>query len=104
MVNAALRWVAANWQWQPPTVVADDWAKWSAAFREAFRKRYTFVEWENMVKARHQLVSESATQYALFKSTLRQYCPHQMNEEEFVPYLINGIRHDQFAPVLVHSQ
>ncbi|KZS13011.1 Uncharacterized protein APZ42_021947 [Daphnia magna] len=98
MVNAALRWVAANWQWQPPTVVADDLAKWSAAFREAFRKRYTFVEWENMVKARHQLVSESATQYALFKSTLRQYCPHQMNEEEFVPYLINGIRHDQFAP------
>ncbi|KAI9553758.1 hypothetical protein GHT06_019016 [Daphnia sinensis] len=104
MANAALRGVAANWQWQPLAGVADDWAGWSAAFRETFRKRYTFVEWENMVKTRHQLVGESATQYALSKSTLRRYCPHQMNEEEFVPYLINGIRHHQFAPVLVHSQ
>jgi hypothetical protein len=27
-----------------------------------------------------------------------------MNEVEFILYLINGIRHHQFAPVLVHSQ
>ena len=27
-----------------------------------------------------------------------------MNEAEFVPYLINRIRHHQFAAVLVHSQ
>ena len=104
MVNAALRDVAAAWQWQPPANVVDDWAGWSAAFRETFRKRYTFVEWETMVKSRQQLVGESAAQYALAKATLRQYCPHQMNEAEFVPYLINGIRHHQFAPVLLHSQ
>ncbi len=104
MVNAALRGVAASWQWQPPAGVVDDWAGWSAAFRDTFRKRYTFVEWEAMVKARQQLVGESAAQYALSKATLRQYCPHQMNEAEFVPYLINGIRHHQFAAVLVHSQ
>ncbi len=103
-MNAALRGAAASWQWQPPAGVADDWAGWSAAFRETFRKRYTFVEWESMVKTRQQLVGESAAQYALSKATLRQYCPHQMNEAEFVPYLINGIRHHQFAAVLVHSQ
>lgn len=56
------------------------------------------------MKAKQQLVGESAAQYALSKATLRQYYPHQMNEAEFVPYLINGIRHHQFAPVLVHSQ
>ena len=104
MANAALRGVAASWQWVQPANVADDWAGWSAAFRETFRKRYTFVEWEAMVKARQQLVGESAAQYALAKATLRQYCPHQMNESEFVPYLVNGIRHHQFAAVLVHSQ
>ena len=92
MVNAALRGVAASWQWQPPAGVVDDWAGWSA-FQETFRKRYTFVEWETMVRARQQLMGESAAQYALGKATLRRYCPHQMNEAEFVPYLINGIRH-----------
>ena len=101
MVNAALRDVAAAWQWQPPANVVDDWAGWSAAFLETFRKRYTFIEWETMVKAKQQLVGESAAQYALAKAALR---PHQMNEAEFVPYLINGIRHHQFAAVLVHSQ
>jgi hypothetical protein len=104
MVNAALRGVAASWQWQPPVGAVDNWAGWSAAFRDTFRKRHTFTEWETMVKAKQQLVGESAAQYALSKATLRQYCPHQMNEAEFVPYLINGIRHHQFAPVLVHSQ
>ena len=104
MVNAALRGVAASWQWVPPANVADDWAGWSAAFRETFRKRYTFIEWETMVKARQQPVGESAAQYALAKAVLRQYCPHPMNEAEFVLYLINGIRHHQFAAVLVHSQ
>ena len=104
MANAALRGVAASWQWVQPANVADDWAGWSAAFRETFRKRYTFVEWEAMVKARQQLVGESAAQYALAKATLHQYCPHQMNEAGFVPYLVNGIRHHQFAAVLVHIQ
>lgn len=104
MVNAALRGVAASWQWQPPAGTVDDWAGWSAAFRDTFRKRYTFIEWETMVKARQQMVGESAAQYALSKATLRQYCPHQMSEAGFVPYLIHGIRHHQFAPVLVHSQ
>ena len=50
MVNAALRDVAAAWQWQPPANVVDDWAGWSAAFLETFRKRYTFIEWETTVK------------------------------------------------------
>ena len=57
-----------------------------------------------MVRARQQLMGESAAQYALDKATLRRYCPHQTNEAEFISYLINGIRHHQFAPVLVHSQ
>ena len=60
MANAALRGVAAAWQWVPPVNVANDWAGWSVAFRETFRKRYTFVEWETMVKARQQLVGDSA--------------------------------------------
>ena len=28
MVNAALRGVAASWQWHPPAGVANDWAGW----------------------------------------------------------------------------
>ncbi|KZS04739.1 Uncharacterized protein APZ42_032245 [Daphnia magna] len=104
MVNAALRGVAASWQWQPPAGTVDDWAGWSAAFRDTFRKRYTFIEWETMVKARQQMVGESAAQYALSKATLRQYCPHQMSEAGFVPYLIHGIRHHQFAmAAIIHT-
>lgn len=94
LAKGALRGIAAEWRWQhdlrlewTPT----DWNGWSTALCTAFRKRYSFAEWEKLVTAHVQRKDESAPQYALSKAKLRRHCPYQITEADFIPYLIQWI-------------
>ncbi|EFX76631.1 hypothetical protein DAPPUDRAFT_106898 [Daphnia pulex] len=78
LARGALRESAAEWRWLHEADVPRDWAGWSTALCAAFRKLYTFVEWENMVKRRVQLENETGQQYALMKTKLFRHCPYPM--------------------------
>ncbi|KAK4007670.1 hypothetical protein OUZ56_012823 [Daphnia magna] len=51
LAKAALREIAAEWRWLHDAEVHHDWAGWSTTLCSAFRKRYTFAEWEKSPKA-----------------------------------------------------
>jgi hypothetical protein len=100
MAAAALHGAAANWIWMPmPAAHAvlpeENWADWSAAFTEAFRKRYTMDDWKAAVAARVQQPGESAAHYAHDKAKFHRLCPEPMSERAFVGHLISGIKHTQ---------
>lgn len=103
LAKGALRETAAEWRWLHEAEVPRDWIGWSIALCAAFRKRYTFAEWEKMVTRRVQLENETGPQYALIKAKLRRHCPYPMTEADFIPYLIQGIRHRQFRTVLLQN-
>nr|CAH0104765.1 unnamed protein product [Daphnia galeata] len=93
MAAAALHGAAANWTWIPmPGAQAvppeENWADWSAAFTEAFRKRYTMDDWKAAVAARVQQPGESAAHYAHDKTKFHRLCPEPMSERAFVGHLI----------------
>jgi hypothetical protein len=73
----------------------ENWADWSAAFTEAFRKRYTMDDWKAAVAARVQQPGESAAHYAHDKAKFHRLCPEPMSERAFVGHLISGIKHTQ---------
>lgn len=56
-----------------------------------------------MVKSRVQLENETVPQYALMKAKLRRHYPYPMTEADFIPHLIQGIRHRQFHTVLLQN-
>jgi hypothetical protein len=64
---------------------------------------YTFADWENMVTRRVQSNNETGPQYALMKAKLCRHYPFPMTETEFIPYLIQGIRHRQIRAVLLQN-
>ena len=101
VAKAALRGAAARWE--PDPGVDADWVQWSNALAIAFRKKYTLQEWFNLVKATKQQENQPAAQYAIQTKKLLQFCPHPMEEREFVKYVIQGIRHKQFSSVLLSN-
>jgi hypothetical protein len=103
LAKGALREIASEWRWLHDAEAPRNWEGWSAALCAAFRKRYTFGEWEKMVTAKVQQTNETGPQYALAKAKLRRHCPYPMTEADFVPYLIQGIRHRQFRTVLLQN-
>ena len=103
LAKGALREIASEWRWLHDAEAPPNWEGWSAALCAAFRKRYTFGEWEKMVTAKVQQTNETGPQYALTKAKLRRHCPYPMTEADFVPYLVQGIRHRQFRTVLLQN-
>lgn len=89
--------------WLHDAEVPQDLVGWSSALFSAFQKRYTFGEWEDIIRRRVQLKDESEPQYALTKAKLRRHCPYPMSETDLIPYLIQGIRHQQFRTVLLQN-
>lgn len=103
LAKGALREVACEWRWLHDAEAPRDWIGWSNSLCDAFRRRYTFGEWESMVTTRVQLQDESGPQYALNKAKLRRHCPYPMSEADFIPFLVQGIRHRQFRTVLLQN-
>lgn len=101
MARAALRGAASHWE--PDAAMNVDWAAWSMALVSAFRKKYTLHEWFNLIMGRKQRENESAAQYAIETKKLLLFCPHPMEEREFVKYVIQGIRHKQFSSILLSN-
>jgi hypothetical protein len=100
MAAAGLHGAAANWIWMPmpdahAVPLEENLADWSAAFTEAFRKRYTMDDWKTAVAARVQQPGESAAHYAHDKAKFHRLCPEPMSERAFVGHLISGIKHTQ---------
>lgn len=100
MAAAALHGAAANWTWIPmfgaqAVPQEENWADWSAAFTEAFRKRYTMDDSKAAVAARVQQPGESAAHYAHDKAKFHRLCPEPIDERAFVGHLISGIKHKQ---------
>ncbi|KAI9565423.1 hypothetical protein GHT06_009215 [Daphnia sinensis] len=83
LAKGALREIASEWRWLHDAEAPRDWEGWSAALCAAFRKRYTFGEWEKMVTAKVQQTNETGPQYALAKTKLRRHCPYPMTEADF---------------------
>jgi hypothetical protein len=99
MAAAALHGAAAK-IWMPmPAAQAvppeENWADWSAAFTEAFRKRYTMDDWKTAVASRVQQPGESSAHYAHDKAKFHRLCPDPTSERAFVGHLISGIKHTQ---------
>lgn len=103
LAKGALREIASEWRWLHDAEAPRNWEGWSAALCAAFCKRYTFGEWEKMVTAKVQQSNETGPQYALTKAKMRRHCPYPMTETDFVPYLVQGIRHRQFRTVLLQN-
>lgn len=101
MAKASLRGAAARWE--PGPNANDNWEDWSAALLNAFRKKYTLQEWFKLVTSRKQCENEPAAQYAIETKKLLQFCPHPIEEREFVKYVIQGIRYKQFSSVLLSN-
>jgi hypothetical protein len=79
MAAAALHGAAANWTWIPTLGAQavppeENWADWSAAFTEAFRKRHTMDDWKAAVAALVQQPGESAAHYAHDKAKFHRLC------------------------------
>ena len=98
MAKAALRGSASRWM--PPDDANNNWMA-CTAIKLAFRKKYTYNEWIELVAARKQLVGESAAQYVSEMKKLLQFSPKLLDEEEYVKMIIQGIRHVEFAPSLL---
>lgn len=86
MPKAALRGSAARWE--PTPEEANEWTTWSTTIKAAFRKRYTFHEWYDLVDARKQRVGESSAQYISEINKFKILCPRSIDEEEFVMMVI----------------
>ena len=92
MASFALCDGAAQWERRLYTTELGDWEGFVTALRVAYRPKYSYEEWLWMVNAREQQQEESIATYALTKMQMRKYCPFPISEEEFLPYLIGGLR------------
>ncbi len=70
----------------------DTWSTWAERFREAFALRLSAQQWFYAVEMRRQQPNEQASVYVLDKLKFLKQCPYPMSEEDFVPFLVCGLR------------
>jgi len=68
-----------------------EWNDWIAGVRALFQPRLSLMEWCLLVERRTQLAGESGVEYSMEKDKLFRLCPHQLQEQEKVDYLIRGL-------------
>ena len=68
-----------------------EWNDWIAGIRALFQPRLSLTEWCLLVERRTQLAGESGVEYSMEKVKLFRLCPHQLQEQEKVDYLIWGL-------------